>query len=100
MTRITLLQQCLLLDAISWDTRPKDDSLRDKLFGDPEALRRIAAFVRMTGFSVWPSKKKNKKINKNKKNKTITTTTTTTTKKKKTMKKTTTTKKKKKKETA
>ena len=32
--------------------RPKIISLRDKLYGNLEELRRTAAFVRATGFSV------------------------------------------------
>ena len=59
---------CPLHDAVRRETWSKDTSLRDKLFGDPQALRRTAAFVRITRVSIYRSKKKNKNNN-NKKEK-------------------------------
>ena len=44
-----LLQDCLLHDVVRGETWPKDTFLGDKFFGDPQALWRTAAFVRMTG---------------------------------------------------
>ena len=44
-----LLHNCPHHDIVRQETWPKDTSLRDKLFGDPLALRKTAAFVRMTG---------------------------------------------------
>ena len=52
MTSQHLLQDCPFYDAIRGETWPKDTSLRDKLFGDQEALQGTAAFVRMTGVSI------------------------------------------------
>ena len=52
MTSQHLTQDCPLHDVVRRETWPKDTTLRDKLFGDPQALRRTAAFVRITGVSV------------------------------------------------
>ena len=53
-----LLQGCPLHGVVRRAIWPTDTSLRDKRFGDPQALRRTAAFVQMTGVSIYCSKKK------------------------------------------
>ena len=55
-----LLQHCRLHDAVRWDVRPEPTLLRDKLYGNPEELRRTAAFVRTTGISIQYTTKKKK----------------------------------------
>ena len=52
MTAEHLLQYCRLHDAIRRDMWPEPTLLRDKLYGNPEELRRTAAFVRTTGISI------------------------------------------------
>ena len=47
-----LLQHCHLQDALRRDLWPEPISLRDKLFGNLEELRRTAAVVKATGISV------------------------------------------------
>ena len=52
MTADHLLQHCRLHDALRRDMWPEPTLLRDKLYGNPEELRRTAAFVRKTGISI------------------------------------------------
>ena len=52
MTSQHQLQDCALHDFVRRETWPKDTSLRDKLFDDPQAPRRTAAIVRMTNVSI------------------------------------------------
>ena len=58
VTRQHLFQDCPLHDVVRWETWPKETSPGDKLFGDPEALQRTAAFIQMVGVSILHSKKK------------------------------------------
>ena len=52
-----LLQDCPLHDVVRPETGPKDTSLRDKLFGNSQALQRTASCVQMTDVSMERSKK-------------------------------------------
>ena len=47
-----LLQDCPLHDVVRQETWPKDTSLRGKLFGDLQALRRTADFILMKRISI------------------------------------------------
>ena len=58
MTAEDLLQHCRLYDAFRRDMWTKPTLLRDKLYGNLEKLRRIAAFVRTTGISIYRTTKK------------------------------------------
>ena len=59
-----LLHHCRLHDALRRDMWP-EPTLRDKLYGNLEELRRTAAFVRATGISVQRMMKKKKTLNSN-----------------------------------
>ena len=52
MTTEHLLQECPLQDGPRRATWPQPAPLRDKLYGDLEALRRTATFVRATGVPI------------------------------------------------
>ena len=61
LTADHLLQHCQLHDGLRRDMWPEPKSLRDKLYCNPEELKRTAAFERATGISVKRARKK--KIN-------------------------------------
>ena len=52
MTAEHLLQNCCLHDTLRWDMWSEPKLLRDKLYGNPEELRRTATFMRATGISI------------------------------------------------
>ena len=52
MTSAHLLQDCPLHANLRQETWPEETHLKDKLYGDPAALRRIAAFIRAAGIKV------------------------------------------------
>ena len=52
MTTEHLLQHCPLQDDARQEEWPEPIPLKEKLYGDLEALRRTASFVRATGVSV------------------------------------------------
>ena len=53
MTTQHLLQDCPLHDVVRQEAWPEDPPLRDRLYGNPAALQRTAAYVRGTGVFIW-----------------------------------------------